>query len=296
MKTASEHSTAHRSGSPLHRARTARLALCCVAALALVMSGTGCDKRSDETGDGQTASRADAAKPSNQGDTESDAIPTFDGEVPRALRVQGVAGYDEPSMAAFGDACIAGQVPRQPQHTFRVASTTDISFLVRGGDDDLSLVITGPGGPYCNDDYDGLDPGFRLELEPGEYAVYVGTYGDQPIDPTPDYTLNIRKPGTEEPRNPVLNLLDARLSELIETAQPAQREQFQRIQVMLQSLDHPRGRSLKAESVDELRELLGGMHLSESERGDIDALIERLSDDVRKDKDAAPRDADVDQP
>lgn len=247
--------------------------------LLLATSVAGCDKKgadSDET----TADRSNESEEAGVDDASLQTIPTFTGTVPQVLRFEGEAGYDEPSMAAFGDACLAGQVPKDPQHTFRVEAVTAIEFLVQGEDDDLSLVIGGPGGPHCNDDYNGLDAGMQLELQPGEYSVYIGTYSDEPLDPTPAYTLVIRDPAGSEPRHPVLSLLDTRLDELIQTAEPTQKAQLERLQIMLHGIGQQRGHAIEIQSVDDLKRMLNGMNLDDAERTEVDALIERLESEA----------------
>jgi hypothetical protein len=242
---------------------------------------TGCDRDSNGESEEESGDSSQVADSTAEEDPE---VPVFTGEVERLLRMEGVAGYEKPSMAEFGDACLAGQVPTEPQHSFIVEEPTSFEFLARGEDDDISLVIDGPGGPYCNDDYDGLDAGMQLELEPGDYSVFVGTYSDQPIDPTPNYTFVIKDPSESEPRHPVLTLLDARLDELIQTAGPAQKEQFERLRVIVNSLDQPRGSALKIESVDRLKRLFANMNVTEAEQEELDALIQRLEDESNEEK------------
>jgi hypothetical protein len=41
---------------------------------------------------------------------------------------------------------------------------------------DTTLVVDGPGGPFCNDDYEGFDARVEADLEPGTYRVWVGTF------------------------------------------------------------------------------------------------------------------------
>jgi len=52
-----------------------------------------------------------------------------------------------------------------------------VRFMAQG-DRDLTIVVRGPTGQWCNDDNDGLNPMVELAgPTPGLYSVYVGTYG-----------------------------------------------------------------------------------------------------------------------
>lgn len=269
-------------------------AIILIALLLLGSSFAGCDK-TDRDSTGPNSAATGTSGESEDVDASRQAIPAFTGTVPRLMRYEGVAGYDEPSMAAFGDACIAGQVPKDPQHTFRVEELTAIEFRVQGEDDDLSLVIEGPGGPYCNDDYDGLDAGMQLELQPGEYSVYVGTYSDEPLDPTPAYTFVISDPEGSLPRNPVLSLLDTRLDELIETSESGQKSQLERLQVLLRGIGQRRGRAIEVQSVEDLKRMLNALNLDEAERTEMNALIERLEREAATTGDDAATPGDDDR-
>jgi hypothetical protein len=98
-------------------------------------------------------------------------------------------GLSGGNVTAFGLApgC-AGMIPARPGHRLVVTSPTAVRLAVESTAD-TTLVVQGPGGPYCNDDSVGFNPGLSLTLEPGQYDVFVGTYspdtGRQP------YTLTV---------------------------------------------------------------------------------------------------------
>ena len=56
-----------------------------------------------------------------------------------------------------------------------VGATSTYEISVRA-DGDTTLVVDGPGGPFCNDDFDDFDPAIHELFEPGRYEVYVGSY------------------------------------------------------------------------------------------------------------------------
>lgn len=55
---------------------------------------------------------------------------------------------------------------------------------------DTTLIVTGPGGVWCNDDSGSQNPAIAGAWLPGEYQVWVGAYQ---ADQTPDYELFIQQ-------------------------------------------------------------------------------------------------------
>ena len=76
-----------------------------------------------------------------------------------------------------GDAC-AGSVETTPTVAVRLSGPGPFA-LSATSDDDLTLTVRTPsGGWFCSDDADGLDPAVQIdEPEPGDYLVWVGTFG-----------------------------------------------------------------------------------------------------------------------
>jgi hypothetical protein len=90
------------------------------------------------------------------------------------------------SNTSTGD-CI-GFADSQPDHILRLnAGFKDLTVLAQSGGD-TTLVVKGPGGTWCNDDFQGKNAGLDGQWQPGEYRVWVGTQGrNQSIG----YTLRV---------------------------------------------------------------------------------------------------------
>ncbi len=100
------------------------------------------------------------------------------GALPDPAIVQGMAGG--PVSASVLDPSCYGHVQVAPSHVLSVTSMMPLgrimAFSTRGGD--LTLLIRLPSGAYlCNDDSDGLNPEIETALYPGDYQIFVGTYG-----------------------------------------------------------------------------------------------------------------------
>ena len=70
----------------------------------------------------------------------------------------------------------AGFVARNPSHTLVLNSPFNYLRLQVKSPDDTTIVITGPGGTWCNDDYDGKNAGIAGQWLPGSYNIWVGSY------------------------------------------------------------------------------------------------------------------------
>jgi hypothetical protein len=83
------------------------------------------------------------------------------------------------SAGEFGPEC-TGFIADDPSFTFQVTGEKPVDAVIAlsdAGGIDATMVLDGPGGPYCNDDGAGnLLPRVRQRLSPGSYSVYVGAY------------------------------------------------------------------------------------------------------------------------
>lgn len=116
---------------------------------------------------------------------------TFEG-----VTLRGRAGGNVEA-ATFDPAC-AGLVTEAPHHRIRVSTPAALTLHatpVGTGFMDLALVLRGPTGAWqCFDDSDTLDPVAALELEPGDWSVWVAALAAE----RPPYDLTIR-PGIHTP-------------------------------------------------------------------------------------------------
>ena len=81
-----------------------------------------------------------------------------------------------------------GYMDRQPDHTLELKTKFDYMKLVIESPEDTTLVIKGPGGTWCNDEFEGKNPGIVGEWLEGEFRVWVGSYRKEHSFP---YTLKI---------------------------------------------------------------------------------------------------------
>lgn len=113
---------------------------------------------------------------------------------PIVLTGRAVSGI--PATDFFGSSCV-GNVGAAPSHRLVIEEDAMVEVVARGVgyDHDLVLVVSGPAGTFCNDDFDGLNPGMRRWLTAGEYAVYVGPLSSYSLE-TDFHTTITRIEGT----------------------------------------------------------------------------------------------------
>lgn len=94
-----------------------------------------------------------------------------------------VAGRTE----TFTGPC-TGFVDEAPDHNLELTSKFDYLKLQVQSPEDVTIIVQGPGGTWCNDDLDGKNPGISGEWLPGNYQIWVGSYNKSQYYP---YTLQI---------------------------------------------------------------------------------------------------------
>jgi hypothetical protein len=81
-----------------------------------------------------------------------------------------------------------GFVDEAPDHKLELTTKFDYLKLQVQSPEDVTMIVKGPGGTWCNDDLDGKNPGMSGEWLPGNYQVWVGSYDKAQYFP---YTLQI---------------------------------------------------------------------------------------------------------
>jgi len=81
-----------------------------------------------------------------------------------------------------------GFVDETPDHTLALTSKFDYLRLQVQSPEDTTMIVKGPGGTWCNDDFDGKNAGMVGEWLPGSYQIWVGSYNQGKYLP---YTLQI---------------------------------------------------------------------------------------------------------
>ncbi len=73
-----------------------------------------------------------------------------------------------------------GHLPVQPQLCLDVVAASTYTFYATDptGTDTVMAISGGTGAPMCDDDSGGnMQPYLSVALEPGQYSLYVGSYG-----------------------------------------------------------------------------------------------------------------------
>ena len=81
-----------------------------------------------------------------------------------------------------------GFMDEAPDHTVKLTSKFDYLKLVVQSPADTTMIVKGTGGTWCNDDFDGKNPGIVGEWLPGTYQIWIGSYEKNEYLP---YTLKI---------------------------------------------------------------------------------------------------------
>lgn len=112
---------------------------------------------------------------------------------PDPFTVRGMSGGSVPGKKVAGRAetptgpC-TGFVDTNPGHTLNLTSGFEYLKLLVESPQDTTMIVKGPGGTWCNDDFEGKNPGIVGEWLPGIYQIWVGSYEKDQYFP---YTLQI---------------------------------------------------------------------------------------------------------
>jgi hypothetical protein len=99
-----------------------------------------------------------------------------------SVSVQAIAGKAETATGS----CL-GFAEQQPNQQLNLTAFFDSLSLVVDSSVDTTMVVKGPGGVWCNDDYQDKNAGISGQWLPGIYQVWVGNYNKQKVP----YTLKI---------------------------------------------------------------------------------------------------------
>jgi len=112
---------------------------------------------------------------------------------PDPLTVRGmsggsVAGKEVAGRSETPTGPCTGFLDETPGHTFKLTSAFEYLKLLVESPQDTTIMIKGPGGTWCNDDFDSKNPGIVGEWLPGDYQIWVGSYEKDKFFP---YSLKI---------------------------------------------------------------------------------------------------------
>ncbi|NEN91925.1 MAG: hypothetical protein F6K48_24660 [Okeania sp. SIO3H1] len=83
-----------------------------------------------------------------------------------------------------------GFIDREPDHRLILNGFFQSLKLEVKSSEDTTLVIRGPGGSWCNDDFEGKNPGIMGQWFSGTYEIWVGSYQRNKYYP---YVIKITK-------------------------------------------------------------------------------------------------------
>ncbi|MEM9543337.1 MAG: hypothetical protein AAGA60_28080 [Cyanobacteria bacterium P01_E01_bin.42] len=83
-----------------------------------------------------------------------------------------------------------GFVDREPDHVVTLTGFFNFLNLQVRSSADTTIVVVGPGGTWCNDDYQNKNPGIAGQWLEGQYQIWVGSYEKNQYHP---YTIQITR-------------------------------------------------------------------------------------------------------
>jgi hypothetical protein len=107
---------------------------------------------------------------------------------PNPTELRGTAGGTTPVTKVTGRAdsptgpCI-GFANTTPNNTIVLKGEFNALRIQVESGEDTALVVKGPGGIWCNDDFQGKNPGVAGQWLPGKYEVWVSTYAKERTAP-----------------------------------------------------------------------------------------------------------------
>lgn len=114
---------------------------------------------------------------------------------PDPMTIRGISGGSVPASNVAGrqqtptGPCV-GFMDEAPDHTLVLTSYFSYLSLIVESPQDTTLVISGPGGTWCNDDFQGKNPGITGQWQAGTYRVWVGSYDTDNYNP---YLIRLSK-------------------------------------------------------------------------------------------------------
>jgi hypothetical protein len=107
---------------------------------------------------------------------------------PDPMTIRGISGGSVPARSVAGRGqtptgpCV-GFVDQQPDHTIVLTTFFNYLSLQVQSPEDTTVVISGPGGSWCNDDFQDKNPGVAGQWLAGTYKVWVGSYDNSNYHP-----------------------------------------------------------------------------------------------------------------
>ena len=129
-----------------------------------------------------------ASRPNSQPVTIFENVTLTPAFSPDPETMRGISGGDAAASTLTGRAETAtgpctGFIDQQPDHRMVLTQYFNYLSLQVQSSDDTTLVIRGPGGTWCNDDYSGKNPGVVGQWLSGPYDIWVGSPSENAYHP-----------------------------------------------------------------------------------------------------------------
>jgi hypothetical protein len=107
---------------------------------------------------------------------------------PDPTTVRGISGgemgaSDVATRTETATGACTGFVDAKPDHTIVLSGVFNYLNLQVESPEDTTLIVRGPGGTWCNDDYTGKNPGIAGQWLSGTYEIWVGSYRQNEYSP-----------------------------------------------------------------------------------------------------------------
>ena len=107
---------------------------------------------------------------------------------PDPLTIRGISGGPVSVRKLAGRAetatgpCV-GFADQPPDHTIVLTAFFNYLSLEVESPEDTTILIKGPGGSWCNDEFNGINPGIAGQWLAGTYQIWVGSYDKDKYNP-----------------------------------------------------------------------------------------------------------------
>ncbi|ELS03074.1 hypothetical protein Xen7305DRAFT_00027930 [Xenococcus sp. PCC 7305] len=111
---------------------------------------------------------------------------TLDGQIsPNPMLIDGTSGgqieaIEVVNIKETSTGPCNGLVEQQPNHILILNTFFEFLKIEVESSIDTTILVQGPGGIWCNDDYNNINPALEGQWQQGKYKLWVGSYESTP--------------------------------------------------------------------------------------------------------------------
>lgn len=111
---------------------------------------------------------------------------TLDGQInPNPMLIGGMSGgtiqaSEVVNTKETSTGLCEGLVNQQPNHLLVLKTFFEFLKIEVASSTDTTILVQGPGGVWCNDDYNNENPALEGQWQAGQYKIWVGSYEETP--------------------------------------------------------------------------------------------------------------------